>query len=165
MYRGYTDRADTPMSGEGTRQPAAELGLLDATMIGMGAMVGAGIFVLTGLAAEIAGTAAIVVFGLNGVVTAFTGLSYAEIAAAIPKSGGGYAFVREVFGDAASFVMGWMLWFAYMIAAGCTRWGSRPTCSNSSTCTGSLRRRTRSARSRSRSCRCRSRRTWRWRWR
>jgi amino acid transporter len=98
------------------REPAAELGLLDATMIGMGAMIGAGIFVLTGLAAEIAGPAAIFVFALNGVVTAFTGLSYAELASAIPKSGGGYAFVREVFADLPSYMMGWMLWFAYMIA-------------------------------------------------
>jgi amino acid transporter len=104
------------MSSHDQRQPAAELGLLDATMIGMGAMIGAGIFVLTGLAAEIAGPAAILVFALNGVVTAFTGLSYAELAAAIPKSGGGYAFVREVFADLPSYLMGWMLWFAYMIA-------------------------------------------------
>ncbi|WP_277554208.1 APC family permease [Halobaculum limi] len=114
------------MSREGTRKPAAELGLLDATMIGMGAMIGAGIFVLTGLAAEISGPAAILVFALNGVVTAFTGLSYAELAAAIPKSGGGYAFVREVFGDVASFVMGWMLWFAYMIAGGLYALGFAP---------------------------------------
>ena len=104
------------MSERGTREPEAELGLLDATMIGMGAMIGAGIFVLTGLAAEIAGPAAIFVFALNGVVTAFTALSYAELASAIPKSGGGYAFVREVFADLPSFLMGWMLWFAYMIA-------------------------------------------------
>jgi len=104
------------MSGADQREPAAELGLLDATMIGMGAMIGAGIFVLTGLAADIAGPAAILVFALNGVVTAFTALSYAELASAIPKSGGGYAFVREVFADLPSFVMGWMLWFAYMIA-------------------------------------------------
>ncbi len=100
------------MSKSQTRSPEAELGLLDATMIGMGAMIGAGIFVLTGLAAEIAGPAAILVFALNGVVTAFTGLSYAELAASIPKSGGGYAFVREIFDDFASFIMGWMLWFA-----------------------------------------------------
>jgi amino acid transporter len=98
------------------RSPAAELGLLDATMIGMGAMIGAGIFVLTGLAARITGAAALLVFVLNGVVTAFTGLSYAELASAIPKSGGGYAFVREIFADLPSFIMGWMLWFAYMIA-------------------------------------------------
>ena len=113
------------MSSE-TRSPEAELSLLDATMIGMGAMIGAGIFVLTGLAAEIAGPAAIVVFALNGVVTAFTGLSYAELAASIPKSGGGYAFVREIFDDAASFIMGWMLWFAYMIAGALYALGFAP---------------------------------------
>jgi len=109
-----------------SRSPNAELGLLDATMIGMGAMIGAGIFVLTGLAAEIAGPAAILVFALNGVVTAFTGLSYAELAASIPKSGGGYAFVREIFDDFASFIMGWMLWFAYMIAGALYALGFAP---------------------------------------
>jgi amino acid transporter len=114
------------MSSTGERAPAAELGLLDATMIGMGAMIGAGIFVLTGLAAEIAGPAAILVFVLNGVVTAFTGLSYAELASAIPKSGGGYAFVREIFADLPSFIMGWMLWFAYMIAGGLYALGFAP---------------------------------------
>ncbi|WP_336338399.1 APC family permease [Haloarcula brevis] len=114
------------MSKGQTRSPEAELGLLDATMIGMGAMIGAGIFVLTGLAAEIAGPAAIVVFALNGVVTAFTGLSYAELAASIPKSGGGYAFVREIFDDFASFIMGWMLWFAYMIAGALYALGFAP---------------------------------------
>ena len=108
------------------RSPNAELGLLDATMIGMGAMIGAGIFVLTGLAAEIAGPAAIIVFALNGAVTAFTGLSYAELAASIPKSGGGYAFVREIFDDFASFIMGWMLWFAYMIAGALYALGFAP---------------------------------------
>ncbi|WP_276270562.1 APC family permease [Haloarcula litorea] len=113
------------MSGS-QRAPAADLGLLDATMIGMGAMIGAGIFVLTGLAAEIAGPAAILVFVLNGVVTAFTGLSYAELAASIPKSGGGYAFVREVFADLPSFLMGWMLWFAYMIAGALYALGFAP---------------------------------------
>jgi amino acid transporter len=110
----------------GERDPAAELGLLDATMIGMGAMIGAGIFVLPGLAAEIAGPAAILVFALNGVVTAFTGLSYAELAASIPKSGGGYAFVREIFDDLSSFIMGWMLWFAYMIAGALYALGFAP---------------------------------------
>ncbi|WP_135805807.1 APC family permease [Halorussus marinus] len=114
------------MSGHDNRSPEAELGLLDATMIGMGAMIGAGIFVLTGLAAEIAGPAALLVFVLNGVVTAFTGLSYAELASAIPKSGGGYAFVREIFDDLPSFLMGWMLWFAYMIAGALYALGFAP---------------------------------------
>ncbi|MCS3637563.1 APC family permease [Salinibacter ruber] len=104
------------MAQSGDRSPTARLGLLDATMVGMGAMIGAGIFVLTGLAAEIAGPAAILVFALNGVVTVLTGISYAELASSIPKSGGGYVFVREVFSGPTSFLMGWMLSFAYMIA-------------------------------------------------
>jgi amino acid transporter len=101
---------------EGDRSPAASLGLLDATMVGVGAMIGAGIFVLTGLAAEIAGPAALLVFALNGGVTLFTAMSYAELAAAIPKNGGGYAYVRETFSAPVAFVMGWTRWFTYMAA-------------------------------------------------
>jgi len=104
------------MSHAGDRSPSADLGLLDATMIGIGAMIGAGIFVLTGLAAETAGPAALLVFGLNGGVTLFTALSYAELASAIPRNGGGYAYVRETFSGGVSFVMGWTRWFTYMAA-------------------------------------------------
>ncbi|CAN5850997.1 APC family permease [soil metagenome] len=93
-----------------------KMGLLDAVMIGMGAMIGAGIFVLTGLAAEIAGPAAILVFGLNGVVTTFTALSYAELSGTIAKSGGGYAFVHQVLAGPWSFLTGWALGFSYMVA-------------------------------------------------
>jgi amino acid transporter len=100
----------------GDRSPAASLGLLDATMVGIGAMIGAGIFVLTGLAADIAGPAALLVFALNGGVTTFTALSYAELASAIPKNGGGYAYIRETFSAPIAFVMGWTRWFTYMAA-------------------------------------------------
>jgi amino acid transporter len=79
-------------------------------------MIGAGIFVLTGLAAETAGAGAIVVFALNGGVTTLTALSYAELASAIPKNGGGYAYVYEAFPDPVSFVMGWTRWFTYASA-------------------------------------------------
>ena len=104
------------MSHTGDRSPAASLTLLDATMVGVGAMIGAGIFVLTGLAAETAGPAAIVVFALNGGVTTFTALSYAELASAIPRNGGGYAYVREAFSAPVAFVMGWTRWFTYTVA-------------------------------------------------
>lgn len=104
------------MSHAGYRSPTASLGLLDATMVGVGAMIGAGIFVLTGLAAETAGSAAIIVFALNGGVTTFTALSYAELASAIPRNGGGYAYVREAFSAPIAFVMGWTRWFTYMVA-------------------------------------------------
>lgn len=105
-----------PVSHSGGREPAVSLGLLDATMVGIGAMIGAGIFVLTGLAVDISGPAAIIAFALNGGVTTFTALSYAELAAAIPRNGGGYAYVREVFSAPVAFVMGWTRWFTYMIA-------------------------------------------------
>lgn len=95
-------------------------------MVGMGAMIGAGIFVLTGLAAEKAGPGAIFVFALNGVVTTFTALSYAELASAVPKSGGGYAYVREVFSGPVAFVMGWTRWFTYMAAGALYALGFAP---------------------------------------
>ena len=66
---------------------ARNLSRFDATMIGIGAMIGAGIFVLTGIAAGEAGPAALLAFALNGLVTLLTALSYAELASVYPKSG------------------------------------------------------------------------------
>lgn len=95
---------------------ARGLGLFDATMIGVGAMIGAGIFVLTGVAAGVAGPAAILAFALNGVVTLFTAFSYAELASAIPEAGGGYSYIKRAFPPWMAFLSGWMLWFAYTVA-------------------------------------------------
>ena len=64
------------------------MGLLDITMIGVGAMIGAGIFVLTGIAAGVAGPALVIAFFLNGIVTTFTALSYAELGSSFPEAGG-----------------------------------------------------------------------------
>ncbi|HKI79965.1 MAG TPA: amino acid permease [Ignavibacteriaceae bacterium] len=104
--------------GQTESQPtfARDLGLFDATMIGVGAMIGAGIFVLTGIAAGEAGPASILAFALNGVVTLLTAFAYAELASAIPKAGGGYSFVKMAYPGAVGFVSGWMLWFAYTVA-------------------------------------------------
>jgi len=95
---------------------ARNLSLFDATMIGIGAMIGAGIFVLTGIAAGEAGPAALLAFGLNGLVTLLTALSYAELASVYPKSGGGYSFIAKAFPGPVGFTSGWMLWFCYIIA-------------------------------------------------
>ena len=95
---------------------ARDLGLFDASMIGIGAMIGAGIFVLTGIAAGEAGPASLLSFALNGLVTLLTAFAYAELASAIPRAGGGYSFVRMAFPGATGFVAGWMLWFAYTVA-------------------------------------------------
>ncbi len=95
---------------------ARDLGLFDATMIGIGAMIGAGIFVLTGIAAGEAGPGALLAFALNGLVTLLTALAYAELASVYPKSGGGYSFISKAFPGPAGFASGWMLWFCYIIA-------------------------------------------------
>lgn len=95
---------------------ARDLSLFDASMIGIGAMIGAGIFVLTGIAAGEAGPAAILAFALNGVVTLLTAFAYAELSSTIPEAGGGYSFVKRAFPGPIGFLSGWMLWFAYTVA-------------------------------------------------
>jgi amino acid transporter/nucleotide-binding universal stress UspA family protein len=92
------------------------LGLFDASMIGIGAMIGAGIFVLTGIAAGEAGPGAILAFALNGAVTLLTALTYAELASAFPETGGGYSFIKKAFPGPVGFASGWMLWFSYIVA-------------------------------------------------
>jgi amino acid transporter/nucleotide-binding universal stress UspA family protein len=115
-------KKETASSGEATSykatsvQLARHLGLFEATMIGVGAMIGAGIFVLTGIAVGNAGPAAVIAFALNGVVTLFTALSYAELASAIPEAGGGYSYIKKVMPNSIAFMSGWMLWFAYIVA-------------------------------------------------
>lgn len=110
------DNTSTPAAKKTQVTFARNLGLFDATMIGVGAMIGAGIFVLTGLAAGVAGPAAILAFALNGVVTLFTAFSYAELASAIPEAGGGYSYIKRAFPSWVGFLSGWMLWFAYTVA-------------------------------------------------
>lgn len=97
------------------------LGLLDITMIGVGAMIGAGIFVLTGIAAGEAGPALVLAFILNGIVTTFTALSYAELGSCFPEAGGGYLWVKEGLGGTQGFLAGWMSWFAHAVA--CSLYG------------------------------------------
>jgi len=97
-------------------QLSRTLGLFTVTMMGIGGMIGAGIFALTGIAAGEAGPAVILVFALNGLVTLLTAFAYAELASAIPRAGGGYSFVRLAFPGATGFIAGWMLWFAYTVA-------------------------------------------------
>ncbi|MFN2135548.1 MAG: amino acid permease, partial [Candidatus Promineifilaceae bacterium] len=93
-----------------------DLSLFDVTMIGVGAMIGAGIFVLTGIAAGAAGPALILAFSLNGIITVFTAMAYAELGSAIPEAGGGYLWVREALPGPNAFQAGWMSWFAHAVA-------------------------------------------------
>jgi len=93
-----------------------DLNLFTVTMIGVGGMIGAGIFVLTGIAAGVAGPALILAFILNGIVTSLTAMAYAELGSAYPEAGGGYLWVKEALGGAQGFLAGWMSWFAHAVA-------------------------------------------------
>ncbi len=95
---------------------ARNLGLFDITMVGVGAMIGAGIFVLTGIAAGPAGPALILAFALNGVVTFVTAMVYAELGSAIPEAGGGYLWIKQGLPAWNGFLAGWMSWFAHAVA-------------------------------------------------
>ncbi len=93
-----------------------EMTLLDATMIGVGAMIGAGIFVLTGIAAGVAGPALIITFALNGIIALLTAMSYAELGSCYHDAGGGYLWVKEGLPKWNGFLSGWMSWFAHAVA-------------------------------------------------
>src|SRR4030042_4444408 len=93
-----------------------EMGLMSATMIGVGAMIGAGIFVLIGIAAGVAGPALILVFALNGLVALLTAMSYAELGSCFHDAGGGYLWVKEGLPKWNGFLSGWMSWFAHAVA-------------------------------------------------
>ena len=90
--------------------------LADATLIGVGAMIGAGIFVLIGIAAGVAGPALIVAFLLNGLVALMTAMSYAELGSCFHDAGGGYLWVKEGLPKWNGFLSGWMSWFAHAVA-------------------------------------------------
>jgi len=104
----------TTNSGEVTL--SRELNLFTVTMIGVGGMIGAGIFVLTGIAAGEAGPAVILVFLLNGLITSLTAMSYAELGSVLPGAGGGFTYIKEALGGTPGFLAGWMSWFAQAVA-------------------------------------------------
>ena len=93
------------------------LGLVGATGIGVGAIVGGGILALSGTAFALTGPGAVLAFALNGLIAILTALSFAELATAFPQSGGPYAFAKRVVSVGAAFGVGWIVWFASIVAA------------------------------------------------
>jgi len=92
------------------------LSLLDVVMVGIAAMIGGSIFVLTGPAIGLAGSAVIIAFIINATITLFTAMAYAELGSAMPEAGGGYLWVREGLPRPNAFISGWMAWFAHIVA-------------------------------------------------
>lgn len=94
------------------------LGPVNLTSLGIGAIIGAGIFVLTGqAAAEYAGPAIVCSFILSGLACLFAGLCYAEFASMIPLSGSAYTYGYATLGEFIAWIIGWNLILEYLFAA------------------------------------------------
>ncbi|WAI00344.1 APC family permease [Methanogenium organophilum] len=93
------------------------LGIWPAAAVSIGAIIGAGIFVLVGVASGIAGPSVILSFIIAGFVALFTALSAAELSSFITESGGSFIFTHRAFGKFWGFVVGWMQSADYIIGA------------------------------------------------
>jgi len=108
--------AEAEETGEHTLKKA--LSALDLTMLGIGAIIGTGIFVLTGQAAgKHAGPAVIISMILAGIVSAFAALCYSEFAASVPISGSAYAYGYGTLGEFVAWIIGWDLILEYAFGA------------------------------------------------
>lgn len=104
------------MAGSDT-ELAKDLGLLSALTIGIGTMVGAGIFVLPGEAVRTAGPLAVASFVVGGVIALFTALSASELGTAMPKSGGAYYYINRALGPLFGSIAGWGNWIGLAFAS------------------------------------------------
>jgi basic amino acid/polyamine antiporter, APA family len=93
------------------------LGPYQLTALGIGAIIGAGIFVLTGLGAHYAGPGLMLSFVLSGLGCAFAGLCYAEFAAMIPLAGSAYTYAYATLGELFAWIIGWDLTLEYAMGA------------------------------------------------
>ncbi|HNX86661.1 MAG TPA: amino acid permease [Bacteroidales bacterium] len=91
---------------------------LNLTTLGIGAIIGAGIFVLTGqAAAQYAGPGIVISFIISGIACAFAGLCYAEFASMIPIAGSAYTYSYATLGEFLAWIIGWDLILEYLFAA------------------------------------------------
>ena len=95
-----------------------QLGALQLTLLGIGAVIGTGIFVLTAEAGQKAGPALMIAFVIAAVVCALAALAYAELAAMVPVAGSAYTYTYGVLGEVLAWTVGWALILEYTVAAG-----------------------------------------------
>ncbi|MFA1609608.1 APC family permease [Halobellus rubicundus] len=108
--------ADEPSVTEAGTELERTIGLSGGIAIGVGTMIGAGIFVFPGLAAGRAGPAAALSFGLGAVIALLVALPASELATAMPKSGGGYYFISRALGALPGAVVGISIWLGLVFA-------------------------------------------------
>ncbi|WP_017666704.1 amino acid permease [Sandarakinorhabdus sp. AAP62] len=93
------------------------LGAFQLTMLGIGGIIGTGIFVLTAEAAQLAGPGMLISFVLSALVCGLAALCYAELAAMVPVSGSAYTYSYATFGEVLAWIVGWALVLEYAVAA------------------------------------------------
>ncbi|MEB3223616.1 MAG: amino acid permease [Candidatus Sericytochromatia bacterium] len=93
------------------------LGPLDLTLLGVGAIIGAGIFVIAGKGAQAAGPGIMLSFILVGVACLCAALCYAELASMIPAAGSAYAYTYATMGEFPAWMIGWFLVLEYTVAS------------------------------------------------
>ena len=100
-----------PVEADPSPKLVRELGLLDATMIVMGSMIGSGIFITSAESARLVGAPGwlLVAWALAGLMTITGALCCAELAAMMPRAGGQYVFLREAYGPLVGFLFGWSI--------------------------------------------------------
>ena len=96
---------------------ARNLGFVEAMTLGGGTMIGAGIFILPGIAAENAGPASSLSFAIAGCVALLAALSISELATGMPVAGGSYHYVHRALGDLFGSSVGWGMWTGLMFAS------------------------------------------------
>src|SRR6201989_3364642 len=102
---------------EGSQTLERSLGPFALTALGIGAVIGAGIFVLAGIGAHNAGPALILSYVLSGLGCVFAGLCYAEFAAMIPLAGSAYTYAYATLGEIFAWIIGWDLTLEYAMGA------------------------------------------------
>lgn len=102
---------------ESSPQLKRNLGLIAVTSLGIANIIGAGIFVISGVAAGLAGPSVIFSFLIAGAIALLAALSYAELSSFVHETGASYAFTKRAFGRFWSFVVGWFNYFDYIVGA------------------------------------------------
>jgi basic amino acid/polyamine antiporter, APA family len=124
---GLFTRKPTGSAGDATSEQglSRSVGTLDLTALGLGAIIGTGIFVIIGEAIGDSGPAIILSFLLAGVTCVFSALSYAELASTIPVSGSAYTYAYATMGELLAWIIGWDLILEYgvSVAAVAVGWG------------------------------------------
>ncbi len=121
--RDVSDLVDeTEEEGFRLRRSVGAVGL---TALGVGAIIGTGIFVVIGEGAGIAGPAVVISFILAAVTCLFSALSYSELASSVPISGSAYTYSYATLGELVAFIIGWDLILEYgiSVAAVAVGWG------------------------------------------